>query len=107
MSNPKHHKGEIMPTHKRGPELKSQKVIYTALLENDNLTKVANSNINKARNELHILMQLRDELEDEVRQFPNDKCKEVRNLLWHICSQTESIEIYLNKAEKDMVYGGE
>jgi hypothetical protein len=95
MSNPKHHKGGIMPT------------LFTSLLKNDNLTKVANSNITKARNELHILMQLRDELEDEVRQFPNDKCKEVRNLLWHICSQTERIEIYLNKAEKDMVYGGE
>jgi transcriptional regulator len=95
MSNPKHHKGGIMST------------LFTSLLENDNLTKVANSNITKARNELHILMQLRDELENEVRQFPNDKCKEVRNLLWHICSQTENIEIYLNKAEKDMVYGRE
>ena len=92
MSNQKHHKGEIMPT------------LFTNLLEDNNLVATANDLLAEARNELHNLMQLRDDLEDEIN------CNEIKDpiitrLTNSMIPTLEKIDKLLYSAEKGNVYG--
>ena len=78
--------------------------IFTNLLENNNLTKTANDALAEARNAIHNLMQLRDDLEDEIH------CNEIedpiiKNLTNSMIPTLEKIDKLLYFAEKGETYG--
>ena len=76
--------------------------IFTNLLENNNLTKIPNDPVLEARNELHALMQLRDDAEDSIP--PDDVTKTGLMLLNGMLVHLERMDKLLHSAKEEL-YG--